>query len=293
MTARRHPITAAKRACRSSARTRRRIVEYAMAACLAAWAILPSSYAAQTPGDPYGTFIAEAAQRLDLPASWIRAVMRAESGFDPVAVSDKGAQGLMQIMPGTWDALRAQYDLGDDPFAPRDNIIAGASYLRAMLDRYGSAELMLAAYHAGPGRTDDYVTAGRALPSSTRAYIAAVLPHLTGVANVGTAVDDTTSPSDPTGDRLFVAVTAGSGVSDLPASGANQNNRSSIDERSVDPTGGLFTARDAARETNVDGALISGLAASGDSDGDTPDAGGSAEPPHNVASPVVGTEAPP
>lgn len=129
---------------------------------------------AQIAAHPHGAFIAEAAQRFGIPAPWIVAVMRAESANDPGAVSHAGAMGLMQVMPGTWAALRARHGLGDDPHDPRDNILAGTAYLREMWDRYGNVAAMLAAYNAGPGRYDDYLETGRALPAETRAYVAAL-----------------------------------------------------------------------------------------------------------------------
>lgn len=76
----------------------------------------------------------------------IRAVIRVESNNDPRAISPKGAQGLMQLMPGT------QTHLGvTDPFDPRANVEAGSRYLRRQLDAFGTLELALAAYNAGPG----------------------------------------------------------------------------------------------------------------------------------------------
>jgi len=94
------------------------------------------------------------------------------------AVSPAGAMGLMQIMPATWAELRGRYGLGRDPFAPRDNILAGTAYLREMLDRYGNVAAMLAAYNAGPARLDQHLATGRALPAETRAYVAAILPAI-------------------------------------------------------------------------------------------------------------------
>src|SRR3546814_17844195 len=94
--------------------------------------------------------------------------MRVESRGDVRAVSPKGAMGLMQLMPDTWASLRVRLGLGANPYDPRDNILAGAAYLREMHDRYGSPGF-LAAYNAGPGRYEEAL-AGRPLPAETRAY---------------------------------------------------------------------------------------------------------------------------
>lgn len=121
--------------------------------------------------------VADASQRFGIPEDWIYAVMRVESGGRIGAVSPAGAMGLMQLMPGTWARQRARFGLGDDPFDPRDNIIAGASYLREMYDRYGP-DGFLAAYNAGPGRYEDYARRGRALPAETVNYVARIAPQL-------------------------------------------------------------------------------------------------------------------
>ncbi len=125
--------------------------------------------------DSYATLIREAAHRFGLPASWISAVMAMESGGDVLALSPQGAMGLMQIMPDTWAGLRARHGLGADPYEPRDNILAGAAYLREMHDRYGSPGF-LAAYNAGPARYDEYLATGRALPAETQLYVAMLAP---------------------------------------------------------------------------------------------------------------------
>ena len=122
------------------------------------------------------TAIAEASRRFGIPESWIRGVMRAESAGNPHAISVKGAMGLMQLMPATWAELRLRYALGDDPFHPLDNIMAGAAYLRELHDRYGSPGF-LAAYNAGPGRYEQHLR-GRALPTETRVYVARLAPSL-------------------------------------------------------------------------------------------------------------------
>ncbi|SFD71577.1 Transglycosylase SLT domain-containing protein [Bosea sp. CRIB-10] len=130
------------------------------------------------PRDPHGAHIAKAARRFGIPADWIRAVMRIESAGDVRAVSAKGARGLMQIMPTTWAELRAQLQLGSDPYNPRDNILAGTAYLRELHDRYGSPGF-LAAYNAGPGRYEEHL-AGRPLPADTRTYVAMLRPLIGG-----------------------------------------------------------------------------------------------------------------
>lgn len=124
--------------------------------------------------EPFGAHIIEASHRFGVPTALIRAVMRKESRGDVRAVSSAGARGLMQIMPGTWDDLRARWSLGHDPFDPRDNILAGTAYLRELHDRFGSPGF-LAAYNAGPARYQAYL-AGRPLPAETRAYVAALAP---------------------------------------------------------------------------------------------------------------------
>jgi D-alanyl-D-alanine carboxypeptidase len=103
--------------------------------------------------------------------------MRQESGGQEQAVSSAGAMGLMQIMPDTFDGLRQRYALGNDPFEPRDNIMAGTAYIREMYDRYG-APGFLAAYNAGPSRLDSYLNGGDSLPDETVNYVAAIAPRL-------------------------------------------------------------------------------------------------------------------
>lgn len=126
------------------------------------------------PRDPVPTaLIREASSRFDLPELWIRAVMQVESNGEADATSPKGAMGLMQVMPQTYAYLSDRYGLGDDPYAPRDNIFAGSAYLRELYDRYGAAGF-LAAYNAGPGRYEDSFCRGCSLPEQTRRYVAAV-----------------------------------------------------------------------------------------------------------------------
>ncbi|WP_137392502.1 lytic transglycosylase domain-containing protein [Rhodoligotrophos defluvii] len=155
---------------------------------LAGLAIAPYAWPAPGVAEPVGAvqdrldrwqpFIAEAATRFAIPEAWIRAVMQAESGgrtrLDGRPITSRaGAMGLMQVMPDTYEAMRARHDLGDDPHDPRDNILAGAAYLRAMYERFGFPGLF-AAYNAGPGRYAEHLRAGRPLPAETRAYLAAL-----------------------------------------------------------------------------------------------------------------------
>ncbi len=123
------------------------------------------------------THVREASLRFGLPEHWIYAVIRVESAGRTRAVSSAGAMGLMQLIPGTWARQRARFSLGTDPFDPRDNIMAGTSYLREMYDRYGT-QGFLAAYNAGPGRYEDWLAGRRSLPLETRHYVARIAPLL-------------------------------------------------------------------------------------------------------------------
>lgn len=202
------------------------------------------------PADPYAAYVADAARRFGVPEAWIRAVMRVESRGDVRAVSPMGAMGLMQIMPATWAGLRARYGLGSDPFDPRDNILAGAAYLREMHDRYGSPGF-LAAYNAGPGRYEDYRDRGRPLPAETRAYVAMLAPAIGG--------GDLTSPvtvaiADPmawTRAPLFIVQPEATSRADVRHEGGDPAAASpQRPERDFAPadlqTGGLFVVRTAS-----------------------------------------------
>jgi len=135
----------------------------------------PGSFAAGFSSLPYASFVDEAARRFGVPAALISAVMAIESGGDLRALSPKGAMGLMQIMPDTWSGLRARHGLGANPYDPRDNILAGAAYLREMIDRFGSPGF-IAAYNAGPGSYENHLATGRPLPPETRHYVATLAP---------------------------------------------------------------------------------------------------------------------
>ena len=131
--------------------------------------------------DPWGPYIREASARFRVPGHWVRAVMRQESGGEQQATSPVGAMGLMQVMPATYEELRVRYQLGDDPYDPHNNILAGTAYIREMYDRFG-APGFLAAYNAGPDRVDSYLAGRAVLPDETVNYLAAITP------NLGTAV---------------------------------------------------------------------------------------------------------
>src|SRR4051794_891362 len=112
--------------------------------------------------------------------------MRQESGGrmygrgGELITSGAGAMGLMQVMPATYDDLRSRYrELGDDPYDPHNNILAGTAYLREMYDIYGSPGF-LAAYNARPGRLDDYLTPNPTPPEETRRYVASIGPRIAG-----------------------------------------------------------------------------------------------------------------
>lgn len=122
------------------------------------------------PTDPK-RLAAESAKRNNLPEALIRSVMHAESGFQPDAISPKGAIGLMQLMPGTALELHA------DPHDPRQNVEAGTAYLRALLVKYENHDdqvaRAVAAYNAGPAAVDRYD--GVPPYRETREYVIRVL----------------------------------------------------------------------------------------------------------------------
>jgi hypothetical protein len=133
----------------------------------------------------WSPLIAEASHRFDVPEIWIRSVMQAESGGRTMSgenrpiVSGAGAMGLMQIMPSTWRDMRADHGLGLDPYAPRDNIFAGAAYLHWLNARYGYPALF-AAYNDGPGNLEARLRDAGLLPAETRSYLVRVTAAVEG-----------------------------------------------------------------------------------------------------------------
>jgi soluble lytic murein transglycosylase len=117
----------------------------------------------------YDEVINEASRRFGISFSLLKAMIRAESAFNPKAVSRKGALGLMQIMPENLETLMV-----NDPFNPRQNIMGGTRYFKALLQRFnGKVPLALAAYNAGPTTVDQY----RDIPPypETEAYVQKVM----------------------------------------------------------------------------------------------------------------------
>jgi soluble lytic murein transglycosylase-like protein len=124
------------------------------------------------PSESIEKLILKAAQKEGVNPKLVRAMVKRESGGKACAVSAKGAQGLMQLMPATQAGLGV-----GDPFDAESNVNGGVKYLKQMLDRYeGNSALALAAYNAGPQR----VTPGGKIPDipETQAYVMGILAEL-------------------------------------------------------------------------------------------------------------------
>lgn len=156
----------------------------------------------------------------------------------------------MQIMPDTWAGLRQRYHLRGDPYDPHDNIIAGAAYIRELLDRYGTPG-WIAAYNAGPARYEASLN-GRALPLETRAYVAIVSSTIGAGDTAASTVLAAADPLTWTSASLFVtqrdrraaadSVTAGRSSDDTP------NATFVRDVSAIEPhSGGLFVPRSSER----------------------------------------------
>jgi soluble lytic murein transglycosylase-like protein len=132
---------------------------------LATVEVRESDFRALPRGAEYEALIQEASSVHGVDPNLVRAVMRAESGFNPRAQSRAGAQGLMQLMPSLSRELGVI-----DPFDPRQNVFGGVRYLRQMLQRHGGdVGLAVASYNAGPGRVSRY----KGIPPfrETRGYV--------------------------------------------------------------------------------------------------------------------------
>ncbi|WP_192180384.1 lytic transglycosylase domain-containing protein [Mesorhizobium amorphae] len=184
-------------------------------------AIAPCACSASTGAEPavisrdpqlqrWQEFVAEASRRFRIPKAWIYAVMNAESSgktlLDSRPITSRaGAMGLMQVMPGTYHDMRVEYGLGPDPHDPRDNILAGTAYLRAMYDRFGFPGLF-AAYNAGPEGYASHLKRGNPLPRET-------VDYLKQLKATGVSANDmnefkgesaaSTGPNAPSGRSLF------------------------------------------------------------------------------------------
>lgn len=137
----------------------------------------PSAAGVEADCDPIASELVDpilenAAKANNLEVKMIHAVIEQESGFRPCAISGKGAQGLMQLMPDTASQLAVK-----DVFDPKENIAAGSKYLKQLLDKYkGDKKLALAAYNAGAAAVD----AANGVPDipETRDYVDAILKKL-------------------------------------------------------------------------------------------------------------------
>ncbi|GLS32442.1 Transglycosylase SLT domain-containing protein [Mesorhizobium albiziae] len=185
-------------------------------------------------------FVSQASRRFSVPEAWIYGVMDVESkgktmlGGGPIA-SHAGAMGLMQVMPGTYRDIRVEHGLGADPHDPRDNILAGTAYLRAMHDRFGFPGLF-AAYNAGPERYEDHLKRGKRLPRETVSYLKQLKAAGISAADMDEFKGESNAPkrrNAPSGRSLF-----------FPHDGG----------RAGEPNGDLFVplGKDGARPTKPD-----------------------------------------
>ena len=119
----------------------------------------------------FNGIINQASKRFGIDAHFIRAIIKAESGFDHKATSSKGAQGLMQLMPGTANDMAVE-----DPFDPEENIFGGARYFSLLLKRFKNDKILaLAAYNAGPEAVESY----KGVPPfpETKAFVKRVMDY--------------------------------------------------------------------------------------------------------------------
>jgi soluble lytic murein transglycosylase-like protein len=120
----------------------------------------------------FDSLIEKHAARHQVEAAIVRAIIQAESAFNPLALSRKGAIGLMQLMPMT------ARELGVDPFVPEQNIEGGIRYFSQLLKMFGGLELALVAYNGGPGYAQRYARGQAVLYGETRDYVRNVMGRI-------------------------------------------------------------------------------------------------------------------
>jgi hypothetical protein len=151
----------------------------------------PSAFALESAMTPremmarWEPMIGDAAKRFNVPAAWIRAVMRMESGGRTMMAENRpitsiaGAMGIMQVMPETYATMRALYRLGPDPYDPGDNLTAGAGYLGILYRAYGYPD-MFAAYNDGPKMLEAHNAGRHPWPVETVNYVSGITAILSG-----------------------------------------------------------------------------------------------------------------
>jgi soluble lytic murein transglycosylase-like protein len=189
--------------------------------------------------DSYADEIARAASRFAIPARWIAAVMQVESAGRANAVSPKGAMGLMQLMPNTWSDMQARYHLGDNPFNPDDNIVAGAAYLKLLFDGFGASGF-LGAYNAGSGHFRDYLAGLRPLSDETQRYLAK-LARLLPELPIGTVLNSAGPAQGWRAGSLFVAAAGVAAAVTAPSAGPSPDGSANAPTFALAPQSvGLF-----------------------------------------------------